>query len=69
MECSAGIVCHKMSNLVALRKMNVVLDVERDHLLANFKVRPSLRDQIQNAQMEDSYLKKMKEKVELGVNI
>ena len=35
-EYSAGIVCYDMGNLVALRKMNVVLDVERDHLLANF---------------------------------
>ena len=47
-EYSAGIVCYDMGNLVALRKMNVVLDVERDHLLANFQVRPSLRDQIQS---------------------
>ena len=35
-ECSAGIVCYDMGNLVALKKTNVVLDVERDHLLANF---------------------------------
>ena len=67
-ECSAGIVCYDMGNLVALRKMNVILDIERDHLLANFQVRPLLRDQIQSVQMEDPYLKKMREKVEAGIN-
>ena len=67
-EYSAGIVCYDMGNLVALKKMKVVLDVERDHLLANFQVRPSLRDQIQSVQIEDLYLKKMREKVEVGTN-
>ena len=34
--------------------------------MATLQVRPSLRDQIQSVQMEDPYLKKMKEKVEVG---
>ena len=48
--------------------MNTTLEIERDHLLATLlttlQVRPTLREQIQSVQMDDPYLKKMKEKVE-----
>ena len=68
MECSDGIIYYNVNNLVALQKMNAILDIERNHLLATLQVRPSLRDQIQSVQMEDPHLKKMKEKVEAGTN-
>ena len=45
-ECSTGMICYGMSNLVALRVMNAILEIERGHLLATFHVRPSLRNQI-----------------------
>ena len=36
--------------------------------MANFQIRPSMREQIQSVQMEDPYLRKMKEKVEAETN-
>ena len=57
-----------MGNLMALQQMNATLDIEIDRLLANFQVRPFLRDQIQTVHIKDPYLKKMKEKVEVGTN-
>ena len=33
-ECMAGLVCHDLDNLVALRAMNVFIDVGIDHLMA-----------------------------------
>ena len=38
-------------------------------MLAALQVKPSLVDEIRDAQMDDAYLKKIKEKVEIGVNI
>ena len=67
-ECTVGLICHDMDKLVALRAMNVSIDVEVDHLLAVLQIKPSLEDQIQEVQLEDAYLKKMKEKVEAGLN-
>ena len=67
-ETSAEIVCYEKENLMALRVMNLNLDVEEDHLLTALQVRPSLGDQVRSDQMEDVYLKRMKEKVEKGDN-
>ena len=33
-ECTIGLVCYDVGNLVALQAMNVSIDVEVDHLLA-----------------------------------
>ena len=44
------------------------LNVGKNHLLATLQVKLSLVDQIKSAQIEDSYLKRMKEKVESRVN-
>ena len=48
--------------------MNVFLNVGENHLSATLQVKLSLVDQIKSAQMEDSYLKRMREKVEAGFN-
>ena len=48
--------------------MNINLNVEEDYLLAALQVKPFLEDQIRDAQLDDAYLKRMKEKVKLGVN-
>ena len=68
-EIAAGTICYKRENLVALRALNINLDVKEDHLLATLQVKLSLVDQIRDTQTDDSYVKKMKEKVEMGVNI
>ena len=60
--------CYAKENLVALRALNINLDVEEDHLLAALQVKLSLEDQIREAQIEEAYLKGMKEKVGMGVN-
>ena len=65
-KITAGIICYKRENLVALRAMNVNLNVGENHLLATLQVKVLLVDQIRDTQMEDPYLKKMKEKVEAG---
>ena len=67
-ECTTGLVCHNVGNLVALRAMNVSIDVEVDYLLAALQIKPTLEDQIRDVQMKDAYLKKMKDKVEVGLN-
>ena len=43
--------------------------MEEDHLLAMLQVKPMIVDQIRETQIEDAYLKKMREKVEMGVNM
>ena len=67
-EILAKIICYKKENLVALRVMNLNLEVKKDHLLAVLKIPPKFMDQIRESQMEDAYLKTMKEKLEMGVN-
>ena len=67
-ECFTEIICYEIENLVALRTMNVSVNVRENHLLATLQIKSSLVDQIRSAQMKDSYLKKMKAKVEAGVN-
>ena len=51
---------------MALQAINVNLDVRKNHILATLQVKLSLVEQIRSAQIEDVYLKKMKEKVEAG---
>ena len=68
MESLVGIICYKNENLVVLWALNSNLDVEEDHLLAALQVKPSMVDQIRDAKMDDTSLKKMKDKVETGVN-
>ena len=65
-ETLIGTICYKKDNLVALRAMNINLDGGENHLMATLQVKVSLVDQIRDTQMEDPYLKKMKEKVEAG---
>ena len=68
MEQGTEVINYNTKNLVALRAINVLVDIKKDHLLAMLQVRPSIRDQIKEAQMEDSYLKTMTGKVEMGRN-
>ena len=68
MECSTGIICYNVGNLVALWAMNAILEIGKGHILATLQVKPLLRDQIRSTKMDDSYLKKMKEKVEARTN-
>ena len=41
-EITADLICYKKENLVALRAMNVNLDVGIDHLLATLQIKLSL---------------------------
>ena len=68
MEHYTGMTCYDMSNLVALRAMNVELEIGKNHLLATLQIRPLLRNQIRSVQIEYPYLKKMKNKVEALTN-
>ena len=61
-------VSYNTKYLVALRAINVLMEVKEDHLLAILQVRPSIGDQVKEAQMEDSYLQTMNGKVESGRN-
>ena len=67
-DLSAGIICYKKENLMALWSLNINLNVKEDHLLVALQVKPSMGDQIREAQIEDAYLKRMKEKVEARIN-
>ena len=68
MEIVVGIICYEKENLVAMRALNLNLDMEEDHLLAMLQVKPSMVDQIREAQIKDAYLKRMREKVGIGAN-
>ena len=68
MEIAAGIIYYEKENLVVMRVLNLNLDVEEDHLLAMLQVKPSIMDQIREAQIKDAYLKKMREKEGMGAN-
>ena len=48
-ESSAKINCYAKENFIALRALNINLNVEEDHLLAALQVKPSLEDQIREA--------------------
>ena len=44
MEISAGTICYKRENLMALRALNINLDVGEDYLLATLQVKLSWMD-------------------------
>ena len=67
-EIAAGSIYYEKENLIAMRALNLNLDVEEDHLLAMLQVKPMIVDQIRETQIEDAYLKRMREKVEMGAN-
>ena len=48
-ENMAGIICYERENLVALRALNLNLDIEEHYLLAALQVQPSMVDQIRKA--------------------
>ena len=50
-EIMAGIICYKKENFVALRAMNVNLDIGKNHLLATLQINMSLVDQIRDTQI------------------
>ena len=51
-ECTAGLICHDVGNLVALRATNVSFDVKVDHLMAALQIKPILEDQLQDVQID-----------------
>ena len=67
-DLSAGTIYYEKKNLVTLWTLNINLDVGEDYLLATLQVQLTLVDQIGKAQMEDAYLKRMREKVGMGAN-
>ncbi|KAL0291128.1 UNVERIFIED_CONTAM: Transposon Ty3-I Gag-Pol polyprotein [Sesamum radiatum] len=64
----ASMICYNVEYLTALRAMDVHFSVGGDMLLATMQVKPSLKDKIRDAQEKDSYLQKMKTKVQEGKN-
>ena len=44
MESVAGIICYEKENLMAMRALNLNLDMEEDHLLAMLQVKPMMVD-------------------------
>ncbi|KAL0394591.1 UNVERIFIED_CONTAM: hypothetical protein Slati_4425300 [Sesamum latifolium] len=64
----ASMICYNMEYLTALRAMDVDFSIGGDILLATIRVKPSLKDKIKDVQGKDSYLKKIKAKVQVGKN-
>ena len=64
----AGMVCYNLQSLVALRKMNMQFEVCNGVLVATIQVKPVIMDEIRDAQLNDPYLQKMKNKVQEGSN-
>ncbi|KAL0395224.1 UNVERIFIED_CONTAM: Transposon Tf2-11 polyprotein [Sesamum latifolium] len=64
----AGMICYNVEYLTALRAMDVHFSVGGDLLLATMQVKSSLKDKIKDAQDNNSYLQKMKTKVQEGKN-
>ncbi|KAL0354326.1 UNVERIFIED_CONTAM: Retrovirus-related Pol polyprotein from transposon [Sesamum angustifolium] len=64
----ASMICYNVEYLTTLRGMHVHFSIGGDMLLAIILVKPSLKDNIRDAQEKDSHLQKMKTKVEEGKN-
>ena len=48
-EILAESICYERENLVAMRALNINLDVQEDHLLVALQIKPSIVDQIKEA--------------------
>ncbi|XP_020549791.1 uncharacterized protein LOC110012040 [Sesamum indicum] len=55
-----------MEYLTALRAIDVHFSIGGNNLLAKIQVKPSLKDEIKDAQAKDPYLQRMKAKVQKG---
>ena len=64
----AGMVCYNLQSLVALREMNMQFEVCNGVLVATIQVKPMIMNEIRDAQLNDSYLQRMKNKVQEGSN-
>ena len=64
----AGMVCYNLQSLVALREMNMQFEVCNGVLVATMQVKPMIMNEIRDAQLNDPYLQKMKNKVQEGSN-
>ena len=49
-------ICYNLKSLVALREMNVQLEVSNGVLMATIQVKPVIMDEIIDAQLNDPYL-------------
>eukprot|EP00257_Ricinus_communis_P027240 XP_025014654.1 uncharacterized protein LOC112536240 [Ricinus communis] len=67
-EISVGMTCHAIQSLVELRTLHVEIALWDDILLASMHIKPLLDSKIQERQMSDPYLRKMKDKVQQGMN-
>ncbi|XP_048228253.1 uncharacterized protein LOC125369527 [Ricinus communis] len=67
-EKSVGMTCHTVQSLVELRTLHVEIALRDDIPLASMHVKPLLDSKIQERQMSDPYLRKMKDKVQQGMN-
>ena len=64
----AGMVYYNLQSLVALREMNMQFEVCNGVLVATMQVKPIIVDEIRDAQLNDPYLQKMKNRVQEGNN-
>ena len=62
-------VCYNLQFLVALQKINMQFEVCNGVLVATMQVKPIIVDEIRDAQLNDPYLQKMKNKVQEVSNI
>ena len=65
-ERVAGMTEHHLNSLISLQAMNVSLSVNDGMLLATMKVRPQLLEDVKQAQLNDSDLKKLQKKKQEG---
>ena len=68
-ERSAGMTCQVVRSLVELRILHVEFALQGDILIASMHVKPLIESKIQEKQMSDPYLRKIKDRVQQGKNV
>ena len=63
-ERSVGMTCQVVKSLIELRILHVEFSLHDDILIASMHVKPLLESKIQEKQMSDPYLRKIKDKVQ-----
>ena len=67
-ERSAGMTCQAVWSLVELRTLHAEFALQGDILIASMHVKPLIESKIQEKQMSDPYLRKIKDRVQQGKN-
>ena len=67
-ERSDGMTCQAVRSFVDLRTLHVEFALQGDILIASMHVKPLIESKIQEKQMSDPYLRKIKDRVQQGKN-